>query len=197
MSIGSKVVCGLSLSAAALVVAVAAAPRAGGESSEGPAQLQPASASQIARGRYLVSIIGCTDCHTPHDEQGQPMEGRFLTGHPTGATLPQWDPSMMEKGVLVAIAPTFTAFAGPFGVSIAPNLTPDRETGIGKLSADELVKSWRTGMHWELDRPVLPPMPVQVYKNMTEQDIRAIHAYLMTLPPTPSTPLPGPATTTR
>lgn len=196
MSIGSKVVCGISLSAAALVVAVAAAPRAGG-SSEGPAQVQPASASQIARGRYLVNVIGCNDCHTPHDDQGQPMPGRFLTGHPVGATLPQWDPSMLEKGVAIGIAPTFTAFAGPFGVSIAPNLTPDPDTGIAKMTADDLVESWRTGKHWNLDRPVLPPMPVQVYKNMTEQDIRAIHAYLMSLPPTPATPLAPPAPATR
>lgn len=137
----------------------------------------------VARGKYLVTVMGCGDCHSPYNDKGQPIKGREFSGHPAGAPLPTWDPSMLEKGNLATIAPTATAFAGPFGLSVAGNLTPDRETGIGKKTADELVKSWRSGKHWKENRMVLPPMPMHAYKHLTSEDIKAIFAYLMTLKP--------------
>jgi mono/diheme cytochrome c family protein len=141
------------------------------------------SEDSVKRGKYLVTVLGCADCHTPHDEQGRPIAGRELSGHPEGAPLPEWDQSMMKRNAMATIAAPFTAFAGPFGTAIAPNLTPDEDTGIGKLTAEGLIKSWKTGRHWRYDRAVMPPMPVEAYGKLTEEDIRAIHAYLMSLPP--------------
>ncbi len=143
----------------------------------------PAKAQLVARGKYLVTVMGCGDCHSPYGPDAKPIKGLEFSGHPETAPLPTWDPSMLEKGNLATIAPTFTAFAGPFGLSVAGNLTPDRETGIGTLTAEGLIKSWRTGKHWKQDRMVLPPMPMEPYRHLTDGDIRAIHAYLFTLKP--------------
>lgn len=139
--------------------------------------------SPVERGRYLVTVMGCGDCHSPHGQDGKPIPGREFSGHPEGMPLPVWKPEMMKDNVVATINPTLTAFAGPFGVSVAGNLTPDPETGIGKKTADQLVESWKTGKHWKEDRMVLPPMPMAPYKELKEEDVRAIFAYLMTLKP--------------
>ncbi len=141
------------------------------------------SVDAVGRGRYLVQTMGCADCHTPRGPGGQPMAGRDLTGHPADAPLPTWDPSLLEKHGVATIAPTGTAFAGPFGVSVAPNLTPDPETGIARLTADALWKSWQSGVHWSSDRPILPPMPVEAYRHLSRDDVDAVHAYLHSLQP--------------
>ncbi len=149
----------------------------------------------VSRGRYLVGILACADCHTPRNERGQPMPGMAFAGHPEGAPLPQWEPAMMASNALVTIAPPGTAFAGPFGTSVAPNLTPDMETGMGGLSVEGLIESWRTGTHWKSPRPILPPMPADAYKDMHEDDARAVYAYLHSLKPVrnrvPDSILPG------
>jgi hypothetical protein len=138
--------------------------------------------SAMERGKYLVTSMGCGDCHSPHDQTGQAIKGLEYSGHPHSAPLPEWDPQMLKKGAAATIAPTFTAFAGPFGLAVAPNLTPDLETGL-VVSADGLIASWRSGNHWKYNRPVLPPMPIGCYNSLTDDDIRAIHSYLMSLPP--------------
>jgi cytochrome c553 len=160
--------------AAAYLALTAQTPKA--ETTKGQAELE-------ARGKYLVTIMGCGDCHSPYGPDAKPIPGREFSGHPENAPLPTWDPSMLEKGNLATIAPTFTAFAGPFGLAVAGNITPDMETGIGTLTAEGLIKSWRTGKHWKQDRMVLPPMPMEPYSHLTDADIRAIHAYLFTLKP--------------
>lgn len=138
----------------------------------------------VKRGEYLVKIAGCGDCHSPHGKDGKPIPGLELSGHPENMPLPKWKPEMLKDNILATINPSFTAFASPMGVAVAGNLTPDEETGIGKLTAEMLIESWRTGNHWKFDkRPVLPPMPIQAYMHMTDEDIRAIHAYLMSLKP--------------
>lgn len=137
----------------------------------------------VDRGRYLVRTMGCAECHSPRGPDGVALPGRDLTGHPADAPLPVWDPSLLGRHNLATVAPTGTAFAGPFGVSVAPNLTPDAETGIGGLTADALVDSWRSGRHWREPRAVLPPMPMASYRLLDESDVRAIHAYLHSLRP--------------
>jgi mono/diheme cytochrome c family protein len=161
-----------------------------GQIGSAPAQTQT-QGSDVERGKYLVAALDCHACHTPHDQTGQPIAGRELTGHPAGAVLPQWEPSMLEKGILATMNPTLTAYAGPFGVSVAPNLTPDPETGIGNLTAEGLIASWREGTHWQTGQPIKPPMPWQSYGQLTDEDIRAIHAYLMSLEPKKPGPLAG------
>jgi cytochrome c len=70
-----------------------------------------------------------------------------------------------------------------WGVSYAFNLTPDENTGIGSWSEETFVKAIQTGRHMAVARPILPPMPWQVYRNFTDEDRKAIYAYLRSLPP--------------
>lgn len=137
-----------------------------------------------SRGAYLMSIMGCADCHSPRDKNGKFIPGREFSGHPADAPLAQWDPSMLEKNILFTISPTGTSIGGPMGIVPTANITPDKETGIGTLTADDLIKSWRTGKHWKENRPILPLMPYEFYAAMTDEDIRSLHAFLMSLPPT-------------
>ncbi|HSD27027.1 MAG TPA: hypothetical protein VLL75_06955 [Vicinamibacteria bacterium] len=88
-----------------------------------------------------------------------------------------------------------TAWAGPWGVSYAANLTPDENTGIGSWSEDTFVGALRTGRHMGVSRPILPPMPWEAFRNLTDEDLRSIYAYLKTVPPVRNRvpePLPPP-----
>ena len=68
-------------------------------------------------------------------------------------------------------------------MSFTANLTPDRETGLGKWTARTFIDTIRTGRHLGRGREVLPPMPIMVYRNFTDEDLTAIFTYLQTLPP--------------
>lgn len=139
---------------------------------------------RIERGRYLVTIGGCGDCHTPFKmtEKGpQPDMDRFLSGHPEQMKLP---PAPKAQGPWVTFgAGTNTAFAGPWGVTFAANLTPDKNTGLGIWTEAMFVKALRTGKHWGEGRPIMPPMPWQGYAKMTDDDLKAVFAYLQSLRP--------------
>jgi hypothetical protein len=75
-----------------------------------------------------------------------------------------------------------TAWADPWGNSYAANFTPDRETGIGgRYTEAAFIKTIRTGVKPEGEQ-LAPPMPWPVYRNMTDEDLKSIYAYLTTLP---------------
>lgn len=142
-----------------------------------------ATESPVARGKYLVASIGCSDCHTPlkMGPSGPVRDpSKFLAGHPESAKLPP-PPKVNMPWMMVADA-TGTAFAGPWGITYATNLTPDRNTGIGIWTEEMFVRALREGKHMGTSRPILPPMPWEMYKNLTEADMRAIYAYLRTIP---------------
>ena len=139
---------------------------------------------KVARGRYIVNTSGCHDCHTPWKlgpKGPEPDMTRALSGHPQDMKLPP-APAVQEPWVMVA-AGTNTAYAGPWGVSYTANLTPDPETGLGKWTLRNFVDTIRSGRHLGRGREVLPPMPVQVYRNWTDADFEAVYAYLRTIPP--------------
>jgi cytochrome c553 len=146
------------------------------------AQAADARERLVQRGAYLMAIMACNDCHSAHTAVGL-VPGMELAGHPETAPAAEWDPSLMDRNILVTISPTLTSFAGPFGTVYAANLTPDKETGIGNMTAEQLIASWRTGKHWREDRPVMPPMPIEAYAAVSDDDIRALHAFLMSRPP--------------
>jgi len=143
-----------------------------------------ADPSRDARGKYLVSVIGCSDCHTPMKmgpKGPEPDMTRFLSGHPE-----QMGPlsAAEPQGPWVwAGAATSTAFAGPWGISYAANLTPDENTGLGIWTEDMFVKAIRTGRHMGVSRPILPPMPWPAFRNASDDDLKSIYAYLRTVPP--------------
>lgn len=138
-----------------------------------------------ARGEYLTAAIGCHDCHTPWTmtEKGPaPDMSRALSGHPEDLVMP---PIELPPGPWIwAGAGTNTAFAGPWGVSFATNLTPDMETGLGIYTEESFVAALKTGRHMGAGRPILPPMPWPAYAHLTDDDLKAIYAHLSTLPPT-------------
>lgn len=145
---------------------------------------QGGSASKVARGKYLVSTSGCMDCHTPMKMGPNGVEfdmTRMLSGHPDTLQMPP-APTLPEGPWLVVSSATNTAFSGPWGVSFTANLTPDRETGLGKWTARDFKATIRTGRHMGRGRAVLPPMPIPVYRNFTDADLEAIFAYLQTIP---------------
>lgn len=143
----------------------------------------PGGADMMARGRYLVTVAACNDCHTPWKmgpEGPEPDMSRMLSGHPQGMAMP---PAPKPVGPwLVSMAATNTAWAGPWGVSYTANLTPDAETGLGKWTLRNFVDTIRTGRHMGRGRPVLPPMPIAMYRNFTDADLEAIYSYLRTIP---------------
>jgi mono/diheme cytochrome c family protein len=155
-----------------------------------------ASAPAVERGRYLVEFGGCHDCHTPKNftDAGPAFDStRLLSGHRADVTLPPVPPGVLGPDRWGAVAsPEFTAWAGPWGVSYAANLTPD-ETGLGAWNADQFVQTMRTGKHMGTGRAILPPMPWQQVGRLTDDDLRAVFAYLQSIPPVSNAvPLPVP-----
>lgn len=109
----------------------------------------------LQRGTYLMnSIVACGNCHTPQTPDG-PVPGKELAGQ------------------LVLKVETFTAYA--------PNITPDTETGIGSWSDDELVTAIREGRRPD-GTMIGPPMPFELYRDMSDRDVRAIVTYLRSVP---------------
>jgi cytochrome c553 len=138
----------------------------------------------VARGEYLVSSLGCHDCHTPQKlgpEGLEPDMTLMLSGHQAGTTLPE--PPAAKGPWVISASATMTAWAGPWGVSYARNLTPDSETGIGGWTEQQFVQTIKNGRQQGRGRPILPPMPWPAYKNLSEEDLRAIYAYLRTVKP--------------
>jgi len=143
------------LAAAALAVASSGL-AAGKPVAAGAAKTGPSKAL-VARGQYLATTMGCNDCHTPGALYGAPDFKRQLAGSELG-------------------------WKGPWGVSFASNLTPDLDTGLGYWNDAEIEKALRTGIKND-GKPMLPPMPWPSFAGLTEPDMKALVAYLRSLPP--------------
>ena len=159
----------------------ASVPRAFGAD---PSSAGGANAEKLARGKYLVTVAGCNDCHTPWvlgPKGPEPDMSRMLSGHPESMQLPP-APKLPEGPWVVTAAATNTAWSGPWGVSYTANLTPDPETGLGKWTQRNFTETIRTGRHMGRGRPILPPMPIPMYRHFTDADLEAIFGYLQTIP---------------
>jgi hypothetical protein len=130
--------------------------------------------------------MACDDCHSPKVFEGgipSPDPMRRLSGHPAEADLPPFPKAMLGPDQWgFAGNQHMTAWAGPWGISFAANLTPHKE-GLGLWTEQQFVGTMRKGTHLGVGRPVLPPMPWPAYSHLTDEDLRAIYAYLKTLPP--------------
>ncbi len=131
-----------------------------------PPRAHAANRHQIARGKYLVSIGGCNDCHTPGHFFGKPDMSKLLGGSDVGFAIPH------------------------LGVFVGPNLTPDKATGLGNWTNAQIVAAITTGLTPQ-GRKLAPVMPYEGFKNLTKSDALAIAAYLKSLPPV-SHQVPGP-----
>jgi hypothetical protein len=170
MLIGGALVATLCVAA----TSTTAAPKTAGKGAE----------TKVARGAYLVTANGCSDCHTPMKMGAngpEPDLSRLLSGHPEQLVMPP--PPALPKGPwMVVSSATTTAWAGPWGVSFVANLTPDKETGLGQWTARTFIDTIRTGRHMGKGRPLQPPMPYQAFANYTDDDLEAIFAYLQSIP---------------
>lgn len=144
--------------------------------------------NMVSRGHYLVTVGGCNDCHSPKTltPQGPVVDSaQLLSGHPAALPLPPFHADALTPGHWIQMAPDLTAYAGPWGISYAANLTPDSTTGIGAWTEDVFVKTIRTGKHLGMNngRPILPPMPWEEIAQWKDNDLRAVYQYLRSLPP--------------
>lgn len=138
----------------------------------------------IARGKYLVEIMGCHDCHSPKlmGPNGPYLDpDRVLSGYPADRALPP-RPATHDGWALMTM--DLTAAVGPWGTTFAANITSD-ESGIGNWTEEQFERALKKGLYKGLEgsRPLLPPMPWQNYVNMSKEDVSAVFAYLMSTKP--------------
>lgn len=112
---------------------------------------------RIVRGKYLVTLMACDNCHSPGAYYGGRDPDRFLAGSDLG-------------------------WVGPWGVAYAGNLTPDSATGLGKWTAAQLAMAIRSGNRPD-GRQLAPAMPWPNFSTLTDADALAIGVYLKTLKP--------------
>jgi len=146
----------------------------------------PSKDSLVKRGNYLVSALGCNDCHSPKKmgPQGPYVDSaKMLSGFPANAPIPQPGAGDIKNG-LVVFSGDLTAAVGPWGTSFAANITSD-DTGIGNWKEDQFKNALRHGKYKGLDseRMLMPPMPWQDFSNLTDADIEAIFYYLKSTKP--------------
>jgi mono/diheme cytochrome c family protein len=132
----------------------------------GPWTHNAAAETQVEHGKYLVTIMGCSDCHTPGSFLGHADKARFLGGSDVGFAIPG------------------------LGVFPGRNLTPDPETGLGKWTTQQIVTAFTTGVRPD-GRILAPIMPYEDFKFLTKADALAIAAYLKSLKPIKNA-VPGP-----
>lgn len=163
---------------------------------EGIAEVVISQDSLVKRGSYLVNAMGCDDCHSPKKfgPQGMEldMEHRF-GGHLAGSKLGKANTSVMKDGYML-FALDLTSAVGPWGQSYAANISSDA-TGIGNWTEEQFLRAIREGKSKGLkeSRPLLPPMPWNVYKNLNDTDLKSIFAFLKTTKPVDNR-VPGPKT---
>ena len=130
--------------------------------------VSPASAdnAQIERGKYLVTIGSCNDCHTPGYFLGKPDFEHALSGSDVGFGLPG------------------------LGTFVGRNLTPDKETGLGNWTDEQIISAFTAGVRPD-GRRLAPIMPYQNLSHLSSDDAHAIVAYLRSIPAVKNA-VPGP-----
>ena len=136
---------------------------------------------------WLVIGGSCHDCHTPKlmTPNGPVLDqARLLAGHPADTPLPPVPTGAIGPTQWGAVTTNdLTAWAGPWGISFAANLTPDTATGLGNWTVAQFSKTMRTGKHLGAGRDLLPPMPWFNVAALRDQDMRALFGYLKSLKP--------------
>jgi len=142
--------------------------------------------SQVKWGEHLLTVSACHDCHTPKKmtDHGPDIDSSLLlSGHPSEMPLPDVNRKELE-GKGVTATSDLTSWIGAWGISYTANLTSDA-TGIGNWKEEQFIYAIRNGTMKGLagSRPMLPPMPWQMYRNMTDDELKAIFAYLKSTKP--------------
>ncbi len=117
---------------------------------------QTQAQTPVERGKYLVEVIGaCGNCHTPKGPQGDIADKHLAGGF------------VIEED---------------FGKAVGRNITPDKETGIGSWTDQEIIRAIREGKS-KAGSILGPPMPFELYRRLSDNDVKAIVAYLRTVKP--------------
>jgi mono/diheme cytochrome c family protein len=114
--------------------------------------------SQLDRGKYLVVVASCNDCHTPGFFLGKPDTAKYLGGSDVGFEIPG------------------------LGVFAGRNITPDKETGIGSWTDEQIATAITAGKRPD-GRQLAPIMPYASFSYMTKEDVAAVVAFLRSIPP--------------
>jgi mono/diheme cytochrome c family protein len=122
--------------------------------------------SLVERGKYLATIGDCVDCHTPGYFLGKPDMTRYLGGSDVGFELPD------------------------LGVFVGPNLTADKETGLGAWTDEQIATALTTGVRPD-GRILALIMPWHALAQLTKPDLSALISFLRSLPPI-AHKVPGP-----
>ena len=143
--------------------------------------------TMIEHGKMLVIGGACHDCHTPKKlgpKGPEPDMDRMLSGHPENITVTAPYKPAPGNAWAYGVSEDLTAWSGPWGVSFPANLTPDTLTGLrsGVWTEALSIKALRTGKHMGTARDILPPMPWNFYGQLSDEDLKAIWAYLGTIP---------------
>lgn len=142
-------------------------------------------AMQIEKGEILTVEHGCVFCHSPKITKENdliPDPERLFSGHPSDKKLPDIPKNIIGEDKWFGLYTTgFTAWGGPWGVSYAANLTPDKETGIGDWTEKDFINVIRLGIHSSFKRRLMPPMPWDEMYTLTDDDLGAIFQYLRTV----------------
>jgi len=112
----------------------------------------------VERGHYLAVLAGCNDCHTPGFFLGAPDKAKYLGGSDVGFEIPG------------------------LGVFAGRNITPDKETGIGNWTDEQIATALTTGRRPD-GRHLAPIMPYPSFVNLTKEDVAALIAFLRSIPP--------------
>jgi len=131
-----------------------------------PLAAAQAQSPQVQRGKYLVTVASCHDCHTPGYFLGKADMARYLGGSEVGFELPG------------------------LGVFHGPNLTPDKATGLGNWTDAQIIAAIQQGVRPD-NRMLAPIMPWHAFATFTKEDMAAIVAFLRSVPPV-SNKVPGP-----
>ena len=118
---------------------------------------------KVKRGEYLATIMDCGGCHTTGVFLGKPDPSKYLAGSEVGFQIPG------------------------LGIFYPPNLTPDRETGLGQWSEADITKALRTGVRPD-GRQLVPVMPWPSYSKLTDDDMQALVAFLKSMRPVRNAP---------
>ncbi|MEO6820316.1 MAG: diheme cytochrome c-553 [Ginsengibacter sp.] len=142
--------------------------------------------SQVAWGKHIVTIGGCNDCHTPKKMGPNGPEDNMdleLSGSPSQQPGINVDRKEIEsKGLAVD---NMTEWVGPWGISYTANITSDSTTGIGNWTEEQFILCLRKGKYGGAPngRNLLPPMPWQSFAQMTDDELKAVFAYLESTKP--------------
>jgi hypothetical protein len=151
-----------------------------------PAAVAPTHEQIVQRGQFLVTTMGCNDCHSPKKmgPQGpQVIPETMLSGYPANRPLPKVSKEALKSGWML-MNEDLTAAVGPWGVSFAANLTSD-QTGIGNWAEENFKSAVKEGWFKGLEgtRRLLPPMPWENFAPLSDEDIKAMFTYLMSTKP--------------